>query len=286
MSALDELGIVLRRASPGEHRAPCPQCAALKSRKRDDALAVRIEPDGAAIWVCHRCGWRGVMGAKGREATSHAGLVRTEPERPTGDLDAALMLWRSARPITPGTVAASYLQARGCALPHLDGDLRFLERHRHPSGHVGPALVALVTDAISVRPMTLHRTWIRPDGTKAAIDKPRLLWPGLPKLGGVVRLWPDDAVIDGLCIAEGIENALVAARGFGLAWACLDAGNLAELPFLDGVGALTIVADHDPAGLAAAQACAVRWYGAGVEVRMWTAPNTGADFNDYALEAP
>ena len=99
--------------------------------------------------------------------------------------------------------------------------------------------------------MTVHRTWIRPDGTKAPVDKPRLLWPGLPKLGGVVRLWPDDEVTLGLCVAEGIETALTAARGFGLAWACLDAGNLAALPVLDGIEALTIVADHDPAGIAA-----------------------------------
>src|SRR3954454_7062614 len=40
-------------------------------------------------------------------------------------------------------------------------------------------------------------------------------------------------------------TALTAARGFGLAWACLDAGNLAELPVLAGIDALTVAADHD-----------------------------------------
>ena len=29
--------------------------------------------------------------------------------------------------------------------------------------------------------MTVHRTWIRPDGTKAPVDQPRSYWFGLPK---------------------------------------------------------------------------------------------------------
>ena len=86
----------------------------------------------------------------------------------------------------------------------------------------------------------------------------------------MVRLWPDEEVTSGLCVAEGVETALTAARGFGLAWACLDAANLAALPVLPGVEALTIVADHDEAGIRAADACAPalargRPRGAGVE---------------------
>jgi hypothetical protein len=57
----------------------------------------------------------------------------------------------------PGTVAADYLAARRCALPHPEGDLRWHPEVRHPSGHVGPALLALVTDAVTCEPLTLHR---------------------------------------------------------------------------------------------------------------------------------
>jgi len=35
---------------------------------------------------------------------------------------------------------------------------------QNPSGYVGPALVAPVTDALTRTPMTLHRTWIKADG--------------------------------------------------------------------------------------------------------------------------
>lgn len=131
--------------------------------------------------------------------------------------------------------------------------------------------------------MSLHRTWIRPDGSgKAAIDPARLWWPGQQKAGGVIRLWPDDEVTTGLAIAEGIENALVAARGFPLVWACADAGNLKSFPVLPGIEALTIVADHDPAGVGAAQDCARRWREAGAEVRIFLPPDPGDDVADWA----
>ena len=117
---------------------------------------------------------------------------------------------------------------------------------------------------------------------QAGIAKPRLLWPDLPKKGGLCRLWPDAEVTLGLLVGEGIETVLAAARGFGLGWACLDKGNLAELPVLAGIEALTIVADHDRdgGGRRAAEACARRWAAAGVEVLLWTAPDEGRDFND------
>jgi putative DNA primase/helicase len=104
----------------------------------------------------------------------------------------------------------AYLDARLCAIPPQDGDLRYDPTARHPSGHVGPCLIALVTDAIDCTPISLHRTWVNPDGTKADVDKPKLLLgDNHRKSGGVVRLWPDDAVCYGLGIAEGIETALL-----------------------------------------------------------------------------
>ena len=286
-TALADHDIHLRDNRSGEHRTACPECAQIKARPSDDALAVKID-DLGAVWTCHRCGWKGAVGPV-RSSTAHAGThapPAAEPQRQVNGLAEALALFRAAQPVTPGTLAARYLEARCCGLPHPDGDLRFFERHRHPSGRVGPALVALVTDAVTGAPMTVHRTWIRSDGTKAPVEKPRLLWPGLPKLGGVVRLWRDSEVTMGLCVAEGIETALTAARAFGHAWSCIDAGNLAALPVLAGIEALTIVADHDPTGLAARDTCTKRWLAAGVEVHHWTAPNKGADLNDFAAAAP
>src|SRR3954468_20652069 len=218
------------------------------------------------------------------------------PEPATGLPDVAARLWAARRPIGAGTVAGRYLvEVRGCALPPPDGHLAWHPDVYHPAEERSfPALLALVTHAVTGAPMTLHRTFLAPDGSgKAPVAKAGLLVKGGDKVGGVVRLWPDEGVTTGLCVAEGIETALTAARGFGLAWACLDAGNLAILPVLPGVEALTVVADHDTpnpktgrrAGLEAAHECARRWLEAGREVRVWKAPAEGADLNDYAREA-
>jgi putative DNA primase/helicase len=192
--------------------------------------------------------------------------------------------WNECQPIEPGTIATTYWERRGCALPHPDGDLRWHPALWHGEEQVrGPALVALVTDATTGEARTVHRTWLAADGRgKAAFERPRLIWADSGKRGGVVRLWPDSEVTTGLCVAEGIETALVAARGFGPVWALVDAGNLKTLPVLSGIEALTIVADNDEAGIRGAEACSERWCEAGVQVRLWRSSVAREDLNDWA----
>jgi putative DNA primase/helicase len=144
-------------------------------------------------------------------------------------------------------------------------------------------LVALVTDALTGQPLTLHRTWIQADGRKADVDPPRLLLGGHRKQGGVIRLWPDEAVTCGLTVAEGIETALSLAHAYTPAWACIDASNLAALPVLPGLQTLLIGADNDPAGQSGASECAARWTDAGVEVLVTQQKEN--DVNDALQEA-
>jgi hypothetical protein len=70
------------------------------------------------------------------------------------------------------------------------------------------------------------------------------------------------------------------AHGFTPVWACIDAGNLAELPLLGGIEALIIAADHDASGIKASRLCAQRWADAGREVRIVMPPAAGQDLND------
>ncbi len=269
-------------ARPGTRRRPCPVC---DRGPRDTALAVTRKADGGVVWFCHRCGARGAANDD-RCSTAPAVVRRTAP--PAVDGHAATLrdrFWRASRSIDMGSVAAAYLRHRGCVLPPAGTDLHWLPDLRHPSGWAGPALLALVTDALTGRPLTLHRTWLAPDGRgKAPVEPPRLLLRGLAKAGGVVRLWPDEAVTTGLGVAEGIETALAAARAFQPVWACVDAGNLAALSVLPGVEALTVFADHDPAGLAATERVCAAWRAAGRETRRWLATRPGADCNDYVNE--
>src|SRR5690348_11365954 len=189
MSTLAEAGIHVPDR-PGEHRLACPRC---EKGRRDDALAVKLEPDGGATWCCHRCGWRGAVPPPGGGRWRH--ICRPPPSAavpaaPASLPEVAARLWATCRPIGPGTVAARYLAGRGCALPPLDGDLAWHPDVYHPAEERSfPALLALVTDALTGAPMTVHRTYLAPDGSgKAPVSKPRLLVKGGDKAGGVMRL--------------------------------------------------------------------------------------------------
>jgi hypothetical protein len=290
MSALAEAGIRLPHERPAKHRLPCPECDKGRS---DTALQVTVTAQRWAFWKCWRCPWEGKAPLDEERPVERPSrpLQLAEPEsapRPSGLTAKAQALLRSCRPITAGSPPSNYFQGRGCVPP--ENNVLWHPTLQHPSGHVGPGIVAIVTDVLTGERINLHRTWLKPDGSgKAEIDKPRLLLKGHRKHGGVVRLWPDEEVSTGLCIAEGLETALTTAHGFTPVWACIDAGNLAAFPVLPGIESLTIVADHDKpnpktgkrAGIEAAEACAERWLSAEKEVRIWRAGTEGQDFNDW-----
>jgi hypothetical protein len=136
---------------------------------------------------------------------------------------------------------------------------------------------------VTGQPLSLHFTRLAPNGKgKAGTDRDKLLLAGHRKRGGVIRLWPDQAVNCGLAVAEGIESALGAAHRFMPVWGMVDAGNLSALPILRGIECLMIFADHDEAGTRAAQQCAARWRAAGVKVHIWRSRITGEDACDVA----
>lgn len=266
--------------APGTYRAPCPHC---DRGPKDDAVGVTVEYGGRYVWHCHRCHAAGAL-KRAEKPPERPQEPRTPEHRPDGLAEWAAELWHTTRPL--GGDALGYLRARTCVIPPPDSDLRWHPRVKHsPSGHVGPALVALVTDAITAKPISLHRTWIRTDGTKADIRPARMMAAAHCIRGGAIRLWPDDAVTYGLAIAEGIETALSVAHAFTPVWSVIDAGNMAAFPVLDGIESLLIAADSDAhqKGQRAARECAARWLAAGREVSI-AEPDPGKDWNDEAAE--
>jgi putative DNA primase/helicase len=262
----------------GPSRQPCPDCG---RGPKDRTCGVTLD-DRGGVAHCFRCGYRETT--RGERRAGRPIAPRSAPQRHETLSDFGRELWRACRPL--GGDALAYLEARCCAIPPADADLRWHPALKHPpSGLVGPALVGLVTDALTGAPLTLHRTWVRADGCKAPMDPPRMLLGGHRKQGGVIRLWPDEGMTTGLGIAEGIETALSLAHAMAPVWACIDAGNLAAFPVLDGIEALTIAADNDEAGIAAARACARRWAHAGREVRIVIPNANKSDLNDMARAA-
>lgn len=261
----------------GPNRILCP---GPNHSKRDRSLAVTFNSDGS--FVTHsfagddfrQC--RDYVKARlGLSADAplpaNDNLPQHDPIDDRARIERGMRIWREAGPIT-NTVAETYLRARGVAY---EGDaLRFhpscpFRRERHP------ALVGLMTDAVTGEPRGVHRTALLPDGSDKAA-------PGKMMLGAaknaVVRLSADEDAIDGLGIAEGIETAL--AVDFRPVWACLSAGNIASLPVLPGIESLTIFADNDASGtgLRAARECARRWHGADREVTIIVPKAVGVDF--------
>ncbi|MEM5276703.1 toprim domain-containing protein [Cupriavidus taiwanensis] len=243
-----------------------------------------IEADGKGVAHCFRCAftesYRPDRGARQQAApTPHIKALTTQKHEVLSNYGREL--WSACTPLSG--VAVAYLKARQCCIPPGDSDLRFHPALKHPTGHTGPALVGLITDARTCQPLSLHRTWIQDDGNKADVDPPRLLSGGHRKQGGVIRLWPDEAVTGGLGIAEGIETALSLAWAYAPVWACIDAGNLAAFPVLPGIEVLTIGADNDAAGAASAKLCAQHWAIADREV--YISKQAENDLNDAIKEA-
>ncbi|HEV2269014.1 MAG TPA: toprim domain-containing protein [Steroidobacteraceae bacterium] len=224
------------------------------------------------VSFCHRCGYTTVQNQE---------RPRIEPARVSSDKsvdwsDRAESIWRRTQPLR-GTVGQTYLEHRGCMLPPEDSHLRFLPA----SGSYAPSLCAAVTDARTGKRITLHFTRLAPDGRgKAGTERDKLLLAGHRKKGGVIRLWPDDSVTYALAIAEGIETALAAARIYSPVWATVDAGNMSTFPVLPGISGLAIYADHDDAGISAAQTCGRRWEAAHREVCIYRPRVPGEDIAD------
>ncbi len=265
----------------GPRRQTCPGCG---RGPKDRTCGVTLDERGG-VAHCHRCKY--VENRFDDEVRLRPGRQIARPPRIEKHevlSDYWQRVWNDCRPLSGD--GRAYLEARCCVIPPADGDLRYHPSLKHtPSGTAGPALVALVTDFVTGQPISMHRTWIRADGSKADLDPPRMLIPDHRKAGGVVRLWPDEAVTRGLGIAEGIESALSLAHAFSPVWACIDAGNMAALPVVAGIDSLLIGADNDTAGIAAARSCSANWMAQGREVSVVLPDRHKTDLNDLARAA-
>jgi hypothetical protein len=271
-----------------------PFCKSAVNRKRK-VLRIWRHDEGFATFNCMRCGTKGHTRGDKRSTTPpspesarrRAEAERREIEDQRRKQRLALATWREAVPIA-GTLAERYLINRGIDIAELPDDmarvLRFHPRCPWESG-TAPCMVALWTDAITAEPTGgIHRTALTPTGEK--IDK---LSYG-PNKGGVIRLWPDEAVQQGLVIGEGIETVLGAATRFvhqgtllRPAWAAGDAGHLKNFPILAGIEAITILVDNDGTGQRDAATLMRRWAEADREVVRLKTEGV-KDFNDLAVQ--
>ena len=96
------------------------------------------------------------------------------------------------------------------------------------------------------------------------------------------RATPDEEVTGGLGICEGIETGLsLLASGWKPVWAVMSANGIADFEILSGVESLTIWADDDETGIAAAKRCAARWLAVGNDCEVVLPPQNSNDWNDW-----
>lgn len=152
----------------------------------------------------------------------------------------------------------------------------------HSHGGSWPALIALVTLGPNNAPVAVHRTFLARDRLgKAPLTVNKMMLG--PCRGGAVRLAPMPCS-GPLLIGEGIETCLSAMQAAGLpAWAALSTSGLRSLDLPGEIRDVTLLADGDRPGEAAAAAAARRWVGEGRRVRI-ARPPAGLDFNDLLTD--
>ena len=209
-------------------------------------------------------------GAGDRHRRKKASLADSERRRTAH----ALQIWCASFPIE-GTAGAAYLQRRGLSMP-LPNTLRFHPTLKHPTAGLWPGVVGLIVAGVNNIAIGIHRTFLTPGGQSKAPIEPNKMMLG-PCRGGVVRLAPTSKE---LMVGEGIETCLAAMKSTGKsAWAALSTSGLRNLQLPDDVRLVTILADGDEPGEAAAVTAATRWQREGRHVRI-ARPPAGCDFND------
>ena len=179
-------------------------------------------------------------------------------------------VWGECLPLVPGDLVGLYLKQRGMdgawplpdvlrlhpALPYWQGTEKL---------GMFPAMVARIV-APDGRTLALHRTYLTPDGRKAAVPCPKKLTAAAgPLVGACIPLHKPARGMIG--IAEGIETALAAWCASALPTAAsYCAGNLASWRWPTDVKRLVIFADADKAGREAADTLRARALAAGLRV--------------------
>jgi hypothetical protein len=303
MATLQGLDLRLKKNGPHELTGACPRCGGV------DRFNVNTTK---GAWFCRGCDAKGgdgisllmhVRGLVFREAVEDLiGEIAVERPAPAPIEAAAkakaaadeaareaFILRMSAKAIAGmvpiiGTPGEAYLRdvrkidtgaiadvLNSTAAIGWDPESFFREDgHRLDRQRLG-AIVALMTDPLTALPTGgISRTYIH-DGQKVAKAK------GLGT-AGVVRLTPDEDVLAGLHIGEGLETCLAAmSLDMRPAWSLGSKGAIGKFPVLSGIECLTIFAEPDAE--AEAQECAARWDAAGRAV-LFTRAFGAKDIND------
>lgn len=305
----------------GNHH-PCPVCGG-KDRFRFHVRAAEKYADlDKGTYYCNGCGGvgdsmnllKGILNSGFAEAAAFARSVIGAPDfkplqriqhanQETRDLqkihDSLENVSKKCKRVMPGDTVWRYLSGtRWLELNEVPRAIKFhpnLGYYQKGDGgkmvKVGdfPAMVAVVR-APDGRAVSLHRTYLTTNATKAPVEEPKKLMTCLDgSEGAAIRLFPAGEV---LAVAEGIETALAVWCLTGLpVWATISSGKMKSLVVPDTVKTVFIYADHDlpdekgrRAGQDAARALAKRLVAEGKTVYIRLPKKPGTDFADVYVD--
>ncbi|MEM7730670.1 MAG: toprim domain-containing protein [Pseudomonadota bacterium] len=279
---LSALGVDAKTLSG--RNVPCPICQAGKDRFRF------TDHDQAGLWVCNQCGggdgadlvmkWKAVdFKEAARLIEGVIGEVEPGPaakRNPAADRREMAKLWKAGHAIEVGDAVDLWMKGRGIILSRYPDQLR-------TGSHNGCAVMLARVLGPDGKPVNVHRTYLRDDGSKA-FEKTRFLMKGETPIGSAVRLMRHTTTLG---IAEGIETALAAWMLFKVpVWASLTAGHMEAWRPPDGVTDVHVFGDSDAnyQGHKAAYALAHRLSIKKLAVTVHIPPGKGVDWNDELNE--
>jgi putative DNA primase/helicase len=259
-----------------------------------------IDTNSDGTWICNQCGAdSGIalvmkfLGLPFKDAAQRIEAVlgdniEMHPSRTSRTVSQTHAwlntLWKRGRPVRRGDPTDLWLRYRGIELDIYPPCLRtapfivYNDDARSMSRH--PGMLASVTGPDG-KPVTIHRTYLTPDGRKAPVEKPRKAASPIGR-GSAIRLTPPGPIIG---VAEGIETAFSAARLFGIpTWSVLCARGIETFEPPAEVTKVVIFGDNDlnHVGQHAAHTLAARLASRlSVEVQIPDKP--GADWNEVLL---
>jgi putative DNA primase/helicase len=283
---LTELGVSPKLLA--NRHGPCPLCGGTDRFRFDNK-------EGRGTWICNHCG-----AGDGHELVKRManvdfkgaarmveGIVgkveKLPPPKPTkaATRDELNRMWKRAKPVEQGSAVAKYLFIRCSLRSSYPLQVRELSNGT-------PEMIAMVSDDAG-DPVTLHRTFLTPEGTNAVSlgRSSRKLMPGsLPDSVAIRLSYEGDGFLSSinpkvLGVAEGIETALSVRTLFGVrCWSLINSVMMAKWSPPDDVEKVIIFGDNDRnfAGQAAAYKLANRLSGkVAVEVKI---PHQVGDWND------
>jgi putative DNA primase/helicase len=183
-------------------------------------------------------------------------------------------IFDEAKPI-PGSLAQIYFESRDdlYSVARMIDDIRY--HHSCPRGNlVQPAVVIAMRSVTTNAVVAIQRIFLTRQGRK---DGKGMM---LGSAGGAAMKLQH--LQDGtLHICEGLETGLsLLAMDYGPVWAVGSTANMQSFPALASVNKLTIWADHDDAGLKAAETCKQRWKATRKEVKVLKPMVSRRDAND------